>query len=192
MDVTCEQLDAYLNGDLSPADARCFEAHLNVCAACCEAIDEQGWIDGLLRSPERMALESPRTAIVGEIESAFAKSKQRARALVCGLAAAAAVFLAVGWILFAEDPELYDGDHTSVAQVQSTALEDVIETATDLRPRTIVTTGPESIAVPIESPYSDIVIVRIYPTFQAEVEVATIDSMSDDSYWHHDSQEGSL
>jgi hypothetical protein len=43
-----------------------------------------------------------------------------------------------------------------------------VAVAAELSPRATVTTGPEAIAVPIESPYPDITIVRLYPTYRPE------------------------
>jgi hypothetical protein len=54
----CEHLDNYLDGDLPPEASQQFAAHLNHCPTCREAIDEQRWIDALLRSDEAPALEA--------------------------------------------------------------------------------------------------------------------------------------
>lgn len=56
--VTCDYLDAFLDGDLPTGSAKDFAAHLNSCAACREAVDEQAWIDSLLQSDAAAALES--------------------------------------------------------------------------------------------------------------------------------------
>ena len=46
----CPLLDAYLDGELPTDQREAFNAHLDQCAACREAIEEQRWIDGLLQS----------------------------------------------------------------------------------------------------------------------------------------------
>ena len=43
----CNKLDAYLTDDLSVDDVAGFESHLEACAECRDAIDEQKWIDNL-------------------------------------------------------------------------------------------------------------------------------------------------
>jgi hypothetical protein len=176
MDVSCEQLDVYLNGDLCPEDAQRFAKHTNACLACREAVTEQSWMDGLLRSPERMSLESPRASIVGEIESAFAPSKQRAGVLAYGLAAAAAVFLAVGWIVFAdrglEKVVSTNGKESNDLPnvVSENSMSQQVETlAVGAPPRAVVDGGDDMIVVPIESPYPDVTIVRMYPIYKPDL-----------------------
>ena len=54
----CENLDAFLADDLSPSEVSRFTAHLHECASCRDAVDQQGWIDGLLSSPILTELEA--------------------------------------------------------------------------------------------------------------------------------------
>ena len=58
--LDCEQLEAYLVGDLSNAEFAEFEAHLSSCGECRGAVDQQRWMDRLLRSPDRVAMERHR------------------------------------------------------------------------------------------------------------------------------------
>jgi hypothetical protein len=192
MDVTCEQLNAFLNGDLAPVDARRFEGHASVCAECRDAIDEQRWIDGLLCSPERTALESPRPAMVGEIESALSQSKQWAGVLAYGLAAAAVVFLAVGWIVFAgrgaekvastNANELKDSPRVVSEDSVSQQVEKL---AVDAPPRAVVDGGDDMIVVAIESPYPDVTIVRVYPIYKPDLttDSSTLPPADDVFHW---------
>ena len=55
MNSNCNNLDAYLADDLSVDDAAAICRASAVCDDCREAVDEQLWIDGLLRS-EREAM----------------------------------------------------------------------------------------------------------------------------------------
>jgi anti-sigma factor RsiW len=78
----CELLEDYLDGELS-ADARGrFDAHLNQCAACREAVDEQQWIESLLQSEEAAEIETPAVVVF--------RTRPRRRWLVAAAAAAAA------------------------------------------------------------------------------------------------------
>jgi hypothetical protein len=153
-----------------------FEVHFDGCLACRQAIDETGWIDGLLRSPERIALESPRPALVVEVESAFARSRQRAGLLTYGLAAAAAVLLAVGWIVFA------DHEREKVVSTDVIELNELPKPVSDSRtsdeneqvlagntPPVIVDGGADMLVVPIESPFPDVTIVRMYPIYKPDL-----------------------
>ena len=48
----CGKLDAYFDGELAPSEQATFNAHLAACAACREAIEQQRWVDELLRSDD--------------------------------------------------------------------------------------------------------------------------------------------
>jgi hypothetical protein len=161
----CDRLDAFLSDALSSEEAAQFAAHVSLCGECREAIDQQRWIDELLQSPITAGREAPPAALAGAVRTAINRPRQRAGLIAGAIAAAAALTIAVGWtalfggggdakvippIAHADDPA---GDEPADASV------------TVSRPRAIVTTGPEAIAVPIESPYPDITIVRIYPTY---------------------------
>jgi hypothetical protein len=92
-DTLCEALDDYLDGALAPREAARFESHIASCIACREAVDEQRWIDGLLRSDEAAELEAaPAPATIP-----IAKLRRRR---VFALAAAAAAIAATAAIFF--------------------------------------------------------------------------------------------
>ncbi len=169
--INCSNLDSYLDGELSAAEAESFAIHLHGCVDCRESIAQQRWIEGLLRSPGAATMEAPPTDLAVVIRAAIAESRQRAGAVVVALAAAAALLLAVGWQLLdrGDKPavgelatpflQIADSRPNSIEQPTAVAAED---------PRVTVITGPDSLAVPIESPYPDVTIVRIYPTYQPE------------------------
>ncbi len=79
MNTECNNIEAYLAGDLQVEQAVDFEDHLPQCDACRETIDQQRWIDGLLRSPLRLQVEpTPVDLIVATCRAAFAASPKRA------------------------------------------------------------------------------------------------------------------
>ncbi|MCW2765755.1 MAG: putative rane protein [Nocardioides sp.] len=103
MNCRYAQLDgSYVLGALSPAERQEFEHHLGGCVACAQAVRELAGLPGLLARVDPLVLESPPTgepvpetllpALVRQI-----RRTQRRRTLVtAGLAAAAAVVVAIG------------------------------------------------------------------------------------------------
>ena len=63
-DHACDRLDAYVDGDLGEGERDAFAAHILQCPACRDAIDQQRWLDGLLRSAEAEQLEALRPPLV--------------------------------------------------------------------------------------------------------------------------------
>ena len=92
----CNNLDAYLSDDLSGDERAIFESHLEECATCRDAVDEQQWIDDLLQSPERTQLERPSATILDSFRVSIAQRRRRVVQATCGLAAAATLLIAVG------------------------------------------------------------------------------------------------
>jgi len=167
MNQACEQLDDYLAGELAAGDVARFEAHCATCAECRAGVDEQRWIDGLLQSPVRVELESASPAFVKTIESAIEKSSQRAGVFSVGLAAAAVLLVAVGVAVLAsgERPELAGQKavpSNDAARVQSPSL-------VKASPKATVDGGDDMLVVPIESPYPDVTIVRMYPIYKPQL-----------------------
>lgn len=166
MDSACGNLDDYLAGDLPASEAERFSAHAESCAECRAAVDEQRWIDGLLTSPVRAELESASPKLVQSIEAAVAKSSQRARMFTVGLAAAAACLLAVGWTA------LMSRKQSDVMHLNADSVIEIVQpeptAVVDSPPRAIVDGGADMLVVPIESPYPQVTIVRVYATFQLE------------------------
>src|SRR5690349_15129374 len=99
MSHECCQLDAYIVGELSRDELARFEAHLSQCDPCREAIDQQRWIDAMLRSPLRTQLEPVPANLVQR--PVIISSSRRRRVLIAafGLASAAAVLIALSWSL---------------------------------------------------------------------------------------------
>lgn len=163
----CEQLDDFLAGAL-PADVVTrFAGHMQSCTDCRAAIDEQRWIDGLLRSPVHAEIEPPPAELVTAIQTTLTKSRQRAGVFAVGFAAAAVLFVAVGWVVFngGERAESVRPASVDVAEVRD-AIEVEQEEVAVAPPRAIVDGGPDMIVVPLESPYPDVTIVRMYPVYQ--------------------------
>jgi anti-sigma factor RsiW len=156
MNEYCSNLDNYLLGDLSPADAAAFAEHLDGCEDCREAIDEQQWIDDLLQTSSRLETEVPPQYIAAELRVVVA-SRESFRRLAVGiaLATAAALLIAATWVLH----------HPSASLPQHVATTTDVPTAPEPRQATFVA-GGDTIAVPVKSRHPDVTIVRVYSTFQ--------------------------
>jgi hypothetical protein len=162
----CENLDAYLADDLSPDAAANFALHAHSCEACREAIDQQCWIDELLASPQLTQLESPSAAFSVSLKSTLAQSRQRAGLIACAFAAAAALLVAAGWAVSA----IRNAHVAAVAPAEhSDRVANVVvpESNVVTMPIASVIGDSSTFVVPVESPYPNVTIVRIYPTDQS-------------------------
>jgi anti-sigma factor RsiW len=154
----CHQLDAYLGGELLPTDQARFEAHLRSCDLCREAVDEQIWIDDLLRSPQRAAIE-PAPARLAPAVAAVVRRKRRRRLIGAAAAAVMAAVAAWGAVHRETLP-----DQTEVVAKSSPPLpEEEIEPA-------VFISGDDSIAVPVESEFPNVTIVQVYATYRPDRE----------------------
>jgi anti-sigma factor RsiW len=159
MSSACENLDAFLGGELLPAGDERFKAHLDECDACRDAVDQQRWIDELLRSPLAAQFESPSQDLTVSLRAPGGRRARYARAVACGLAAAAALVVAVGWAAMLN------------RQARAPAVNRMAKAATPNTPgpelpRAVFVGGPEVLVVPIASRHPNVTIVRIYPTYQ--------------------------
>jgi anti-sigma factor RsiW len=96
---------AYVLGSLSPADRREFEAHLNVCASCRQAVAELSGMPALLSKLDgetvasiNEATEPPAPApnLLPSLLFAVRRRRRRSRLVTWSSSAAAAVLLSVG------------------------------------------------------------------------------------------------
>jgi anti-sigma factor RsiW len=159
-DRDCEQLDAYLLGDLSTGEAARFESHLEVCSECREAIEEQRWIDGLLQSPRRAEFEKAPT-IMESIRAVITREDRRTLRIAYSLATAAVLLIGLGWVAL-RDYVLHQKHHG-----QDVAIIEAQRNPTHQRFATFVSTT-DAIVVPIESSADDVTIVQVYPTTETE------------------------
>jgi anti-sigma factor RsiW len=158
----CHQLDAYLSGDLSAEDDARFVAHLDRCPNCREDVDQQHWIDGLLQSPVGIQFERAPAKILESLHESQTRHRRGVLFTACGLAAAAALVIALNPII----------TRTREAPAPPTATNDVASTHAPHPPAaiehaTFVSTS-ESIAIPLESPAADVTVVQVYPTTDTE------------------------
>jgi anti-sigma factor RsiW len=162
----CDNLDAFLSDALAAADSARFAAHIESCHECRHAADQQQWMDGLLRSQVRAEFEPAPDRLIASVQSAIALSRQRAGLFVYGLAAAM-LLLAGGWIALGHNraKESIRPGATQIAEDYDPGAKNRIVVATAQSKATVIT-GPEAIVVPIDSPYPDVTIVRIYPTYE--------------------------
>lgn len=174
----CELLDDYLDGALPGEEVAAFAVHLCECAACREAVEEQQWIDGLLRSPAAVELELPLTAVA----IPFVRIRRRR---ILAVAAAVALFAATAALLFplprreglgegrptVADARDAASESDSATALRSVATGDRAQLLPSLSGRGIsgaefVSSG-SSIAVAVPSDDPQVTIVQLYPTVTA-------------------------
>jgi anti-sigma factor RsiW len=162
MSSDCDNLDAYLDDDLSGDEAARFLVHLDQCEECREAIEQQGWIDGLLHAPERMQLESPPAALALSIRSSLNIRHRNSRLLACSLAAAAALIVAAGWTLLL-NRQADRGARIEVATKARTASDEAVVSK---HGESTVVGGPDLIVVPVASRHPDVTVVQVFQIYQ--------------------------
>ncbi len=173
MNPECENLDAYLADELSPEAASQFVRHLDTCDECRHAMDEQRWIDGMLRSDVGTSIERAPASLVESLrEAAIVQRRRNSHLVACGLAAvAAAIVIAVGWtFMFNRQTERSAASVTAVQGAGQTAETGVRSTAApdSVRPKAVFVGTGEAIAVPIESSDDNVTVVQLYPTTDTE------------------------
>lgn len=161
MSADCDNLDDYLAADLPADDATRFAVHLECCDDCRDAIDQQQWIDGLLRDSADNDSELPPDDVLVTLRVAIDRQRGRTKRFGFALAAAAMLVVAVGWVALSRRAAEIAGDENARPVV---ATGQQIETAKT--PRAAFVSDANSIAVPVKSRHSDVTIVRIYPTYQ--------------------------
>jgi anti-sigma factor RsiW len=164
----CDNLDAYLVEELSPEAASQFLQHLDACDECRHAVDEQNWIDGLLRSDVCRSHETAPVSLIESIRDATMVHRRRSAFLVAGsfAAVAAAILVAAGWTL------ALSRQATKVAATDPAAATDTItQPAVSpgvVRTKAVFVGTGEAIAVPIESSDDNVTVVQLYPTTDTE------------------------
>jgi hypothetical protein len=183
MNRECDNLDAHLDGDLRAREAAQFANHLSRCADCRDAVDEQRWVDDLLRSDAVMATESPPDGLRLAVRTLLAQRRRQNRLVACGLAAAAALLAALGWIQLHRPA----GGTVELAanQFGGSPLNNL---PSNDPPKATFVSGANSIAVPVASKHTNVTVVRVYPTIQPAAKPPTItndppDAMPSSDIW---------
>jgi hypothetical protein len=122
-------------------------------------VEEQRWIDGLLRSPGVAQIDSPSPAFVAGVRAAIQTSRQRAGMFAAGLAAAV-LLVAAGWLAIGRS------DLAGSGPLAATDGEGQIAGAAVVPARATVTGGPETLVLPLDSRWPDVTIVRVYAAYQ--------------------------
>jgi anti-sigma factor RsiW len=177
MNDPCEQLDAYLADDL-PADAAAeFADHLRDCAECQEAVAEQQWIDGLLRTGARESVDVPRASLIDAMRVTVHRRRRRTQLIACGLAVAASLLIAFGWIAI-HDRTIASNDKTNGNNV---AINGANGAKPQAAPRATFVVTDDSIAVPVASRHSNVTVVRVYSSVQPQTVPSAMTSVSYDA-----------
>jgi anti-sigma factor RsiW len=162
MHSDCDQLDDFLTGELPAGEAAQFAEHLTSCDNCRAAMEEQRWIDSLLRSPVAAQINSPSPALVAGVRAAIQTSRQRAGLFVAGLAAAV-LLIAAGWVAIGRSHLSEPGPLAAIdgdGQVAEAAV---------VPARATVVGGPNTLVLPLDSRWPNVTIVRVYAAYQPNV-----------------------
>jgi hypothetical protein len=166
----CEKLDLFLSGELLDEDALRFESHIVECEACRDAIDQQLWIDGLLRSPTRLEIEPSPSDITKTVRHSILSHRRKVRLAACGLAAAAAFLVAGGWIalLNRQASDATDGGITTamIPETKRFPAPTIKGRRIAEPPRAVFVGGANVFVAAVESRHPNVTIVRLYPTYK--------------------------
>jgi anti-sigma factor RsiW len=165
MGSECDKLDAFLLSDLGGDDAARFERHLETCTACREAIDQERWLDELLRSPARVELEPAPDALRHSIRTSVSRHRRQRRLVAGVLAVAVALAVAAGWTLWAgrpsPSPSLTGRGNTELA-----AQSEPSQSSGEYITKAVVIGDENTIMVPVESRYPNVTVVRVYSEYR--------------------------
>lgn len=208
----CDNLDAYLTGELSTDAATCFEVHLAACDDCRTALDQQRWIDELLQSPMSAELEAPPAAVRLSFHTAAMQRRQR-QFVARGLAAAAVVIIAVGWTAITQNRQTNGPREVALNRITANRVVEEAVASQDgqgelvgtpngqgelvgspnesrgMEPRATFVGGPDVLVVPVASRHPNVTIVQVYPVYQPDYAVqasAALPGATDDSLWIDD------
>jgi len=173
----CHRLDDFLDGAISPHEDAAFHDHMESCAACREAVDEQRWIDSLLTSDEAAVLEAlPPSRTI-------ALPRGGRRHLIAAAAAAAVLVAVTASFLFhlAGRRGLGEGRPTAASHLppkptapdaaEPPSLQISVDHPSPSPPisssASFVSAG-SAIAVPLASGDPQVTIVQLYPTVTAQ------------------------
>jgi anti-sigma factor RsiW len=159
----CNKLDAYLADDLPAGEALRFESHLEECGACREAIDEQRWVDSLLQSPVRIQIERAPAELLDSFHSSLPQRRRHVVQAACGLAAAAVLVIALGWLQLNRQAK-----QPSIAKGQDVAVAKPVQEIPSSKSQATFVASTDAIVVPLESSSADVTIVQVYQTTDTE------------------------
>ena len=152
----CERLEAYLDGDSSKQDDEQFATHLANCAACRSAVEQQQWLDNILRNSVS-ATTTPAEALAG-IDRAITRTRRITRRRRRRLAGSLAALTAAASLLVAVS--LRQPQHATTSNSQLTTL--------DSQPVATFVGSDDMIVIQHESPYPNVTIVEVFPTISAQ------------------------
>jgi hypothetical protein len=159
--TACEQKDGYLGRWLTEEERRAFEAHLAVCAACRQFVQEQRRFDDLVARAHATLVSVP-AGLADQIEARLQSSRRRrAVAWASGLAAAGVMIcLLAGWLLA----------HKAEPVPSAVVTTPFPQTEPTPDPRSLVKVkfppSADVIAVPQRTENPSLTIIWVYPTIK--------------------------
>ncbi len=177
----CQPLEDALAGALTPSRRKAFDAHLERCPTCRDAVESQRQFDQLLRQAVA-ELEPAPGSLQQRIEESLRNDRQPPRILTgrrkisaIGLAVAASIALvACGWMLWRGNSQTASNSvatENSPEDLKTSPANDP-PTQTIPDPRTLVRIEPtdptQAIYLPLKSSSPNVTIVWTYPTINAK------------------------
>jgi anti-sigma factor RsiW len=160
MNDHCDKLDAYLAKVLTADDAEAFASHLQDCAVCSEAVNEQRWIDGLLVASKAAPSEAPPQSVSKSVRTSIVRRNRRNMSITWWSAVAAAIIVSLGWkVLYRQLLNPRPGAVQLVGAVDSGSSDGTSTQATFVA-------SSRAIAVPLASRHPDVTVVRVFPTYR--------------------------
>ncbi|HVC93638.1 MAG TPA: zf-HC2 domain-containing protein [Pirellulales bacterium] len=178
----CDDLDRFLDDDLSPRARMDFVAHLAECASCSRAVSLEKRIDWLLASA-KMELGAVPSSLTGKIERELrASARRRSFVTIGSLAAAIVFFLASGaWITWnGRGRDAAKGLVETAAIDVKVESQDIGEGKGDIahRPAIVKLTfnrESDAIVIPVASNDPTVSIFWLYPTAPARISSGVLD-----------------
>jgi hypothetical protein len=174
----CTLIEAYLNGELAGEMANLFEGHLTGCAGCSESVEQQRWIDGLLRSSEAALLEAAPANIAVRVEGKVVRLRSRRMVGLAMMAAAASIAAVALWHftnqrsvnrMIAAPGSARGSNQQAAVQREATPRQSRgLHRAMAAEKQAMFVSTGDAIAVPVASDDAQVSIVKVYPTTIAE------------------------
>jgi anti-sigma factor (TIGR02949 family) len=166
-DLSCQNLDAYLDGGLSESDQKEFDLHLLTCPHCQREVHLQQRVDSLLANAAQ--LEPIPRELVDRVQQRIHSTSQRRRFATIGLTVAATIVMAIGvWSRWQGNPEPKRVPIVENRQTDGSESDKSNLPRKPPKPAVVaeVSVGPASdgIIVPLKSNDSKVAIFWIYPT----------------------------
>lgn len=164
MNEVCNALNDHLNGELSAAEEELFEQHLAACESCRSTVEQQRWIDALVRDASKT---QPLPIELASID--LSPPVRTVKWWAAGAAAAAAILIAA--LVWRSHPTQMTADshHALLVEADSIPTTPQAELLEEPKftPVARLMAEDDVIVIPVDSGSPEVTIVQVYPTSSA-------------------------